>query len=105
MRSSKGAAVGRDDGTVEGHYKRTAKGPNGSRTTSGDANDSDVSSPSTSMATLSVAPMPEGADMVRPALIERKWCALERPALIERWLCSRGPSGATCSDRAMKWLG
>ena len=28
LRSSKGAAIGRDDGTVERHHKGTAKGPN-----------------------------------------------------------------------------
>jgi len=31
LRSSKGAAVGRDDGTVEGHKKGPAKGPNAIR--------------------------------------------------------------------------
>ena len=35
----------------------------GSRTTSGDADDSSESSPSTSMATMSVAPLSAGVDM------------------------------------------
>ena len=54
---------------------------------SGDADDSGESSPSTSMATLLVASLPAGADMVlsgRPARMEWKGCAVERPARMER---------------------
>ena len=86
--------------------------------TSGDADDSGESSPSTSMATMSVASLPAGEDMARSgevmrcgatgsdgaevvrsgatssdgALVVRSGAtAVERLARMERWLCSRGP--------------
>jgi hypothetical protein len=52
---------------------------------SGDAGDSSESSPSTSMATLSVAPLPAGADVVRSGAISSDGAR----------------SGATSSDGAL----